>query len=145
MNAGRPEESDINRIVKANGLAVAQSKADNAIAAVGTLIKIYRRSGGVVLGRALRIARDAYGKPGLEGVVVDGLALLCQRYNGELDEAAAIDKLARVHGGVNGLTGKAAALRRQTGANANQTIAAAAVEIINSGKGGKKLPDWWKQ
>jgi hypothetical protein len=145
VTAGRVEETDINRIVKINNLIVAHGSTDNSIAAVGTLQKIYRRSGGVVLGRALRIARDAYGKPGLEGAVLDGLGLLCQRYNGELDEKAATEKLSKAHGGVNGLTGRAANIRRQTGVYANQALAAAAVDIINSGRGGKKLPDWWKQ
>ena len=26
----------------------------------------------------------------------------------------------------------------------NQCVAAAAVDVINRGKGGKKLPSWWK-
>lgn len=145
VGANRPDESDINAIVLVNGLVISRDDADNAIAAVSTLLKIYRRGGGVVLGRSLRIARDAYGKPGLASVVLDGLGLLCQRYNGELDDSMAVAKLSNAHGGVNGLTGKAGTIRRQTGSYVNQSIAAAAVEIINSGtKGGKKLPNWWK-
>ncbi len=46
--------------------------------------------------------------------------------------------------GVSGLTNKAETLRKQTGNPRGHCIAAAAVEIINSGRGGKKLASWWR-
>jgi hypothetical protein len=48
-----------------------------------------------------------------------------------------------MHGGVNGLLGRAEQIRRQTGNPKNHCVAAAAVEAINRGRGGKKLPSWW--
>lgn len=144
VNAGREVETDINRIVLANGLAVSQDQIPGGIRAVGTLERIYKRGGPVVLARSLRIARDAYGDPGLESAVLDGLGHLCQRYNGDLNDPEAVAKLAKAHGGVNGLLGKAEQIRRQTGNGKGQCVAAAAVEIINRGRGGKKLPNWWK-
>jgi hypothetical protein len=142
--AGRDVESDIDRLVRAQGLRVSRDKIDGAVAAVGTLRRIYTRAGSKTLGRTLRLARDAYGDPGLDAAVIDGLGHLCQRYNGELNDEAAVSKLAGVYGGVNGLLGKAEVLRRQTGAQRGPCVAAAAVEIINQGRGGKKLPSWWK-
>lgn len=53
-------------------------------------------------------------------------------------------KLAKAHGGVAGLTNKAEVLRRSTGNQKAHCVAAAAVEIINAGRGGHKLPAWWK-
>lgn len=144
VTAGREVETDIDRIVKANGLVVSRDAVPGAISAVGTLTRVYRRSDGVTLGRALRIARDAFGDPGMEAVVIDGLGYLCQRYNGQLDDGEVTTRLAKINGGVNGLLGKAEALRRSTGSYKSHCVAAAVVEIINAGKGGKKLPSWWK-
>lgn len=145
VKAGREVECDIDRIVRANGLKVSRDKLDGSTQAVGTLRRIYSRSGASVLARTLRIARDSYGTPGLSAASLDGLGLLCQRYNGELDDAHAIARLSSVMGGVNGLLGQAERLRHSTGNDRAQCVAAAAVEIINRGKGGgKKLPSWWK-
>lgn len=144
VTANRNTECDIDRIVRSNGMVVSRQSVPGAIGAVGTLRKVYTRSGPATLARTLRIAHHAYGDPGLEAAVIDGIGLLCQRYNGDLDDKAATEKLAKVAGGVNGLLGSAEKIRRSTGAYRNASVAAAAVEIINRGKGGKKLPSWWK-
>lgn len=143
--AEREVETDIDRVVRAQGLVVSRDSLPGAISAVGTLRRVYTRSDAPTLGRTLRIIRDSYGDPGLEAPVIDGIGLLCQRYNGELPEQTAIDKLSRAHGGVNGLLGKAEVIRQQTGNYKSHCVAAAAVQIINSGKGGKKLPGWFKE
>jgi hypothetical protein len=144
VRAGREVECDIDRIVRAQQLVVSRDQIPGAIKAVGTLRRIYGRGGATVLGRSLRIVRDAYGDSGLEAAVIDGIGLMCQRYNGELDDSVAVKKLADAHGGVNGLLNKAEVLRRQTGNQKGHCVAAAAVEIINSGRGGQKLPSWWR-
>jgi hypothetical protein len=144
VQAGRPEETDVDRIVRAQKLRVSTDKSDGSISAVGTLMRVYRRADGPTLGRALRIIRDAYGDAGLEAVVIDGISLLCQRYNGDIEDVRAVGRLSSTYGGVNGLLGKAENLRKQTGNPRAHCVAAAAVEIINAGRGGKKLPSWWK-
>lgn len=142
--AGREVETEIDRVVRANGLVVSRDAIPGAISAVGTLRRVFVRTDSKTLGRTLRIIRDAYGDPGLEAPVIDGVGHLAQRYNGDLDDDEAIAKLSRANGGVNGLLGKAEKLRQQTGGYKSHCVAAAAVEIINAGKGGKKLPSWWK-
>lgn len=144
VQAGRVEECDIDRIVRAAGLRISQDKSDSAVSAVGTLRRVYDRAGPGALSRTLGIVRDAYGDPGLEAAVIDGIGLLCQRYNGALETETAVLRLSKAHGGVNGLLGKAEHLRKQTGNQRAHCVAAAAVDIINSGRGGKKLPSWWK-
>jgi hypothetical protein len=144
VQAGREVECDIDRIVRANDLCVSLDAVPGAIRAVGTLRRIYVRADGHTLARTLRIIRDAYGDAGLEASVLDGIGLLCQRYNGELDEPTAVERLGSVRGGVNGLLGKAEVLRKQTGNPKGHCVAAAAVDIINATKGGRKLPSWWK-
>jgi len=144
VNAQRPTETDIDRIVRAQGLVVSKDQVPGAISAVQTLRRIYERAGGPTLGRTLRMARDAYGDPGLDAPVIDGLGHLCQRFNGLLDDKAMVTKLGAAHGGVNGLLGKAEQLRRSTGAPKAHCVAAAAIVLHNQGRGGKKLPDWFK-
>lgn len=144
VHAGRPEECEIDKVVRTQGLRISQDKKDGAISAVSTLQKVYRRGGAACLARALGIIRDAYGDAGLESVVIDGIGLLCHRYNGELKEERVVPALANALGGVNGLLGKAENLRKQTGNPKAHCVAAAAVELINRPRGGKKLPSWWR-
>lgn len=142
VNAGRTEEADIDRIVRAQDLRVSRDHKNGAIQAVGTLRKVYRLGPGV-LARSLGIIRDAFGDAGLEAPVIDGLGLLCQRYNGELDTARVVERLNKVNGGVHGLMNSAETLRMRTGNPRAHCVAAAAVEVYNRGRGGKKLPSWW--
>ena len=55
-----------------------------------------------------------------------------------------MERLAAAHGGVSGLISRAGQLRQSTGNATAQCVAAAAVEVINRGSGGKKLPSWWR-
>jgi hypothetical protein len=142
VRAGRDTEADVDRIVRALGLRIA--RGSGGISAVATLRRVYARGGAAVLSRALRIIRDAYGEAGLDGPVIDGIGLLCQRYNGDLSEQRAVERLAAAHGGVSGLLGRAGQLRQSTGSAPAQCVAAAAVEVINRGAGGRKLPGWWR-
>src|SRR6266540_1006955 len=90
--------------------------------AVGTLVRVYRRADAATLARTLLVIRDAYGDAGLESVVIDGLSLLCHRYNGELDDARLVARLSGAHGrGAPGL--RRPVLRRR--APATGTVAGA--------------------
>ena len=142
VQAGRHAEADVDRIVRALGLRIA--RGNGGISAVATLRRVYHRGGPAVLSRALRIIRDAYGDAGLDGPVIDGVSLLCQRYDGQLPEQRAIQRLSSAHGGVSGLVSRAGQLRQSTGSAAADCVAAAAVEIINRGQGGTKLSSWWR-
>jgi len=142
VHAGEPEACDIERIVRAQGLVVGDSDQAGAIGAVVALRRVYRR-GPNVLARSLHIIKNAYGDAGLDAAVIDGLGHVCARYNGELNDQDAIEKLSRFNGGVNGLLNKAQVTRQATGEPKVTCVAAAAVDIINRGRGGKKLPGWW--
>jgi hypothetical protein len=146
VRAERDVETDVDRIVRAQGMVITHDyKLPGAVRAVGTLTRVYNRDGAQALAKALGLIRDAWGDSGLEAVVIDGMGLLCSRYNGELDVDVAVKRLGGMHGGVNGLLGKAEILRRQTGNAKGHCVAAAAVDCINAGRGGKKLASWWKE
>lgn len=144
VKAGREVESDIDRIVRSQGLSVTSDRIEGGIRAVGTLRRVYEREGAAVLARTLGVIRDAYGTAGFEAAVIDGIGFLCGRYNGDLEVPKAVERLSNAHGGVNGLLNKAEVMRRQTGNPRGQCVAATAVELINRGRGGNKLPSWWK-
>lgn len=144
VNAGYDIENSIKKLLDTEGLKVSRDKIPGAIGAVGTLRKIFTRSNEETFSKTLRIIRDAYGDAGFEARVLDGIGHLCQRYNGLIDEKAAVRRLSDVHGGVKGLLNKAEVLHKQTGSAKAHCVAAAAVEIINRGTR-KKLPSWWKE
>lgn len=145
VTSGRSDESNVKKAVESVGLHIAREKHDNAVSCVSTLLKVYRRSDAKTLGRALSIANQAFGAPGMTNHVIDGIALVCERYNGELNDADAIERLAQLRGGVGALVTKAGLLRQQTAQSMPLCVGAATVEIINRGRGGKKLPAWWKE
>lgn len=141
VNAGRPDESDIELIVRELGLTISRTK--NGISATGTLKRVYRRGGPAVLTRTLLIIRDAYGETGFEAGVIDGIGLFCQRYNGDVQKERVVERLAKTAGGMSGLITRGNLLRKTTGNSRAQCVAAAVTEIVNRGPG-KKLPSWWK-
>jgi hypothetical protein len=144
LTAGHESEVAIHGVLASLGLSVSPNKSPGSIGAVSTLCRVFARSDSETLRRSLRIIRDSYGDPGFETAVIDGIAHLCQRYNGAIDEDVAVAKLSKSHGGVNGLLAKADILKKQTGNSKAHCVAAAAVDTINSGRGGNKLPTWWK-
>lgn len=144
VRAQREVETQIYGIVQKAGLCLSLDDVPGAIGAVGTLRRVYLRSDERTLFDALTLIRDAYGDPGFEARVIDGIGHLCQRYNGVLDKDAAVQRLHDANGGVKGLLGRAENLHKQTGNSKAHCVAAAAVDIINQRRGGKKLPSWWK-
>lgn len=142
VTAERTVETAIQRLANVNGIKISKS---DGISCVGTLKTIYERSGPVVLGRTLRIIRDAYGDAGYDRAVVDGVAMVCARYGDQFSAEDATAKLGNIHGGVNGLLGAAAKLRLQTGNAKSSCVAGAVVEALNKGRAtGKRLASWWK-
>lgn len=143
VKAGRLEETDIDRIVRAVGLRISRQKNARSINAVGTLKKVYHRGPGV-LAKTLRIVYPSFGDGGLEAPIIEGIGLVCHRYNGEVEETTAVTKLGKVHRGANGLMEAAENIRLKTGNPRAHCVAAAAVDFLNRGRGGKKLTSWWR-
>jgi hypothetical protein len=142
VKSGRPEETDIDRIVRAAGLRISRAQG-GSISAVSTLRKVYRR-GPAVLSKTLRIVFPAFGDAGLEAPIIEGIGLVCHRYNGEVDEVTAVIKLTKIHRGAIGLRDAAENIRLKTGNPRAHCYAAAAIDVLNRGKGGKKLTPWWR-
>lgn len=141
VNAGRPEECDIDRIVRANGGVITRNKSlPGAISAVAALRAIYRDCGAEILGAVVRIIRDAYGDAGYESPVLRGIAVVLNRFPA-IDRARLQLALHDAHAGSKGLLNSAAAIRRQVGGTQVDAVAQAIVKIYNRSKG-SKLPTW---
>lgn len=142
--AGRPIEMDIDRIVRLQNLKISRdASVPGSISAVVTLREIYNHDPGT-LARTLKIAVGAYGDDGLAGPVLRGIGLVAARYNGELDDDKLTARLGSARGGIGALNSRANINRQKFGTSLPQCYAAAIVDLFNSGKGGKKLPSWWK-
>lgn len=145
VQAGRLAESDVDRIVRFHGLHVARGTAPGAVSCPGTLLKVYEKCGAKALSRTLNLISEGFGDAGLDAFVIEGVGLMCQRYGDELDLAKAADRFGSTRGGVAGLLNRAQAIRAKTGNAKAHCVAAAAVEIYNAGRGGKKLASWWRE
>ncbi len=147
VTAGRPMEVDIDRQVRLAGLHIAADKSTpGSVTCPGTIIKIYKKGGPLLLGRVLTIIRNAYGDPGLISRVIDGLGLFCQRYNGAISDESVWKSLSRPKASIRYLDQKAFILREKTGAKKTQCFAAAIVETINGTRRGRiKLDSWWRE
>lgn len=146
LTAGREEERQIDQIVRLQDLRVTRERVPGGISAITALRRVYTRADGATLGRTLRIIRDAFGDHGFDGVVIDGVALMCERYNGDLSQETAITRLSRVHGGVTGILTNADAMRLRYGKPRAQCVAAACVDAINRGAARtQKLKPWFAQ
>lgn len=141
LTAQRRRELDIARAVDAQGLTVGHGQGH--IMAVGALGKVYDLAGYDRLSAALRVLRDSFGEAGMRAELIEGMGLVTHRYNGQLSEDKAIEKLSAMRGGMSGLLTKAELIRRQVGRPRAHCVAAAVVETVNAGRGGKKVPDWW--
>lgn len=139
--AKRPDETDIDRIVRAQDLTI--GTGSQAISCVGAVTKIYENAGASCLAATMRIIRDAYGMPGFSAKVTAGTGLFVANYEHTFDEQVLIEKLAAKKGGVNGLIGEAERIKTKYGVSAPVGVAAAVVETYNSGRGGAKLNGWW--
>lgn len=143
VTAGRKTECDIDRIVRANGCSVSKSKGDDCISAVTTLVTIYERFGGPVLGRTIRVIRASFVDGGYERPVLLGIAQVLARYAGEIDEDHLVKKLSGIRNGWKGLVQRTANLKAAHGVSQTEAAAAAVVEFYNAGRGGVKLMTWW--
>lgn len=140
--AEREQETTIDKIVRRSGFTISDHGKVGTIGAVGALRKVYAH-GPDVLGRALNIIAGAFDGQPINGQVIEGVGLVCARYNGDLNDDHAKAKLSGLRTGVNGLIQRAALNRNKTGRPVSHCTAAAVVDVINAGKGGKKLSSWW--
>lgn len=146
VEANRADESAVMRMVLANKLKISRYSARGTIQAVSALMKAHRY-GEVVLAQTLRTLRDAYDSApeGFEGVLIEGIAMVYNRYNGLTDEATLVNVLAKMKSGPVGLRRRAELIREKLAATLSHCVASAVVETYNkSVPRASRLDSWWK-
>jgi hypothetical protein len=145
LTAGRPDETIVAKILEQEGLRASKNKGPGAVACVGTLLVIFKRSSSAVLQSSLQIIMRAFGDAGMEAPVLDAIARVLDRYGQALELERMRDALAGMRGGVGGVINRAEVLKKQTGNTLPTCIAATMVDVYNVGAPrNKKLPSWWK-
>lgn len=141
--AERETECNIQRTVEAQGCKISRQKDDYCIGSIAALRAVHRL-GEKTLARSVYILKEAYdGDPSaFEAPLLRGMGLVCQRYNGQLNDEAAAAVLAATP--TVALQRKANALREKTGHSKSDCVAAVIVETVNKGLGRKKLESWWR-
>lgn len=97
LDAERPVETAINRLVESLGMRITDNSADGHIACVLTLRYIYRMDGPKVLSAVLDIAHAANGKQrqGYSRAMLRGLHSFLIRFGEEYDRTHLVDALRR--------------------------------------------------
>lgn len=136
-----PECMAIHKVLTERGLKVTQQTAPGSVRAITAVREVYR-SGEDNLAATLDILTAAYGTTidAMEGSLIQGVGVLVNRYNGELDRAALIRKLAKRPGGPLKLLGDARGAKDLFGTTVPRCVAMVARETYNRGRNAGKLP-----
>lgn len=145
--ADYPREVAVRRAIESQGLKISGRKEERCVSAVAACCRVYDRAGDVVLGRALRMLKNAFGgdPASFDGVLIEGAGAVFARYNGRIDERGLASRLAETPLGVRGVLQRAESLRARTGNQKVQCVAAVMVDLYNQGlRGAERLVSWWK-
>jgi hypothetical protein len=150
VEAGAPDQCEIQKIVEAAGWRLAEEGGDGKIRAVAALERAYGANGKDEvrhpdrLRTTLEILHRAWGydRDAVAGHLVDGLWRVVGRYGDELDHDTLIRKLAKYSGGPLALIGRAKELRSFINTSVPNAVAEIVVEAYNRGLRTTQLPGW---
>lgn len=129
-------EVETSRIVREAGLQINGQSGDGKLACVIAATDVWKLDRGAALARTLRWTTEAWGSTAiaLDGGIIRGLGLAAATYNGELDDAALIKKLAKFPGGPGALLGRAKAQKEIKGGTVARNVAGIIVDVYNKGR-----------
>lgn len=136
LQRGDPVAVGVAQTVARHGFSVSRNGADGTITCVNTLKGIYQKDSGAALSKTLATVAAAWGHTAnaVEGKLIEGVGAVYATYNGKVDNAALVKKLAKYPGGAPGLLGNARALRAIRTASVGRCVGELVVEIYNSGR-----------
>lgn len=140
--AGYEAEVETQRIVREAGLQISAQSGDGKLACVVAACDVYRMDRGAALKRTLAWTNEAWGSSAasLDGNIIRGLGLVSSSFNGELDDAALVKKLAKFAGGPGALIGRARAQRDIKGGTVAKNVGGIVVDLYNKGRRTGQLP-----
>jgi len=121
-------------VAEENGWRITGASGDGQIACVGQLMKLYERNPDL-LKDTLKVVTETWGtKAGaVEAPILGGMAIILDRFNGELDRGALAKKLAK-SGGATTLLGDAKQYSEYTRSTVRRAVAEVALTIYNKGR-----------
>lgn len=134
--AGYEAEVETKRIITEAGLCISMQPGDGKVKAVVAAVDVWKLDRGRALARTLEWTKAAWGNTSssLEGHVLRGLGTVAAAYNGEVDDAALVKKLAKFPGGPGALLGRAKAQREIKGGTVALNAARIVVDVYNKGR-----------
>ena len=117
------------------GLAVGNTGGDGYVRCANTLLKIYERDPAALEDTCLLLT-GAWGtrSEALDHVVVTGMGMVVNRFNGEIDRGVFVKKLAKYHGGPGALVGDARGLAALKPFGVTRASAELMVDTYNKGR-----------
>jgi hypothetical protein len=133
----------VHKALASFGLTVSKSRGENVVQSVTACERAFLRLGEADFHRAIGILHGAWaGNPdAYTGAIVEGIALLINRHNGNTDTADLTKKLAK-SGGPERLIGMARQAMRPLGLTGPHAMAHTLTVEYNKGRRVNKLPDW---
>lgn len=142
LTAGETDCLGVRELVESLGLHTAKTSSDGAICCFDALRSSWKRDYGQTLNLALTYELAAWGHiaAGVEGQMVRGFVEFASRYNGEVDSASLVKKLAKFPGGPSALLGQAKSQAKIKGGTVSRNLATAIVDLYNKGRRSGQLP-----
>lgn len=136
VDAGDPVAVGAANVTKRHGLKIDRQATDGNVAAVTAIKKIWALDDGATLSETYETLIEAQGRTAsaMEGKVIEGVAMVLSRFNGELDRATLIKKIAKYPGGAAGMLGDAKGLQKIRRASLPKCVAEVLVETYNRGR-----------
>lgn len=139
---GKPLNVAVEKLIRNAGYNTSLAKGQNNIGCIDALLRVYERGGHYTLERTLFIIGEGLGSAGFVTGIVRGVGLVVARYSDHLDETILIDKLDKLRRGPKTLLQAGKDMADQHGKSLEQGIATVLVDMVNAGRGGKKLTPW---
>lgn len=139
LMAKEDEAIAINDIAIKHRMKIARGAGPGNLVGIAALEKTYRLDDGEALDKTLGIITEAWGFRSFDAKIVEGIGLVCARYNGELEHPALVKKLSKYPGSATGLIGDARGLMEYRKVSLARCIGERVIETYNSGRRVGKL------
>ena len=139
LHAKEDEAMAINDIVLKHKMRIAPSSGVGCIVGISSVERTYHLDAGEALDKSLGIIMEAWGLRTFEAKIVEGIGLICARYNGVLDTPALAKKLSKYPGSATGLVGDARGLMEYRKVSLARCIAERIIETYNNGRRENRL------
>lgn len=134
LTAKDPDAMAINDIVLRHHMKIAASAGNGHLIGIASLEKTFSLDDGKALDRTLGIVSEAWGLRSFDAKLIEGIGLVCARYNGVLETSALVKKLSKYPGSSTGIVGDARGLMEYRKVSLAKCIAERIIDTYNMGR-----------